>query len=354
MVPHARQRRPGALGALGTVAVLLVVACAPAGAAPTDEPTATTGGATEAMPTPGSTVQPTTGGASTRPTAGDGAIRIPLSGTAPDAIALDRDTAWILAGEGGTLMAVDLAGGREVRSIEVGFGATHLVLLDERTAAVARFDDSGNGFFLVLVDLATGSIRGIPTRALGGLARGGSDTLWALERAGRLLEVDPARNEVIGSVDVEIDQNVHTEVQWGAGSAWVGSDGTPVLRIAEEDLAIEAEIDVPSGLPFRFDGELLWGAGPTNLWAIDPATNAIVHDVTLVGVIEILAIDIDGDDAWLAVRRPGHVGRVLHLALPGGAVVAELDVSLPAAIRLAPDQAWVASYLGDELVGFPR
>ena len=54
------------------------------------------------------------------------------------------------------------------------------------------------------------------------------------------------------------------------------------------------------------------------------------------------------------LASPGHVGRVLRLALPGGAVVAEHDVSLPAAVRLAPNRAWVASYLENELVGFSR
>jgi hypothetical protein len=45
---------------------------------------------------------------------------------------------------------------------------------------------------------------------------------------------------------------------------------------------------------------------------------------------------------------------VLRLDLRSAAVVAEYPVSLPAAVRIGPDRAWVASYLENELVGFAR
>jgi hypothetical protein len=299
---------------------------------------------------PGDSIVPP---ASTASTPADDVVRIPVSGTAPGALVFAGSRAWVLAGEGGTLMEVDLVGRRELRSIEVGFGATHLAVLDG-VVAVGRFDDSGNGSHLVLVDLRTEEIRGVPTRPLGGLAVGDDGIVWALEQAGRLLKVDVGAGEIVAELAVEIGANVHTEVQWGAGSAWVGSDGTPVLRVRGDGLAIEATIDVPSGLPFLFEAGLVWGAGPTFLWAIDPTTNAVVRNVALDDVIEILGMAIDDEEAWLAVRRPGHVGRVLRLTLPAGDVVAELEVSLPAAVKIGPDRAWVASYLDNELVGFSR
>ena len=283
----------------------------------------------------------------------DAPVRIPLSGAAPDAIVLDGDTAWVLAGEGGTLMEVNLAAGRELRSIDVGFGATHLALPSPGVAAVARFDDSGSGTFLPIVDLETGSRDTVETGALGGLARGEGGVVWALEKAGRLLKVDTAARRVVGAAPVDIGQNVHTEVQWGAGSAWVGSDGTPVLRIGD-DLSIEATIRVDTGLPFLVRDGLVWGAGPEQLWAIDPASNAVTRRLPLEDVAEILALDVDGAEAWLAVRHPDQVGAVIRLDLASGDVVAEHAISLPAAVRLAPDRAWVASYLTNELLGFSR
>lgn len=281
-------------------------------------------------------------------------IRIPLSGAAPDAILLDGDRAWVLAGEGGTLMDVDLAAGRELRSIDVGFGATHLAMPDPGRIAVARFDDSGNGSFLVIVDVATETVTGVETGALGGLAGGTDGVVWALEKADRLLRVDTRTGRVIDDVVVDIGENVHLEVQWGEGSAWVGSDGGRMLRIAGTEPAVEATIAVPTGIPFLVDEGLVWGAGPTELWALDPATNDVVRHVPLEGVIEILGLDVEGDEAWLAVRRAGRIGRVLRLDTATGEVIGEHAVELPAAVRIAPDRAWVASYLDNTLVGFPR
>jgi hypothetical protein len=333
---------------LAAVALSVMAACGGGGISPSpsSSPTDVAGASTE----PG-TASPNPAESPASP--GD-PIRIPLSGAAPDAIAIDGATAWVLTGEGGTLIEVDLARQVEVRSIAVGFGATHVVLPDQGSAAVGRFDDSGTGAFLPIVDLASGELASVTTRALGGLARGDDGIVWALEKADRLLKVDARTHRVVDDLAVEIGDNVHTEVQWGHGSAWVGSDGTPVVRVSGADLSIEATVEVTSGLPFLVEGGLVWGAGPKELWAIDPATNAVARRVPLDDLIEILALDVDGDDAWLGVRHPGYVGAVLRLDLRTGRVVAEHAVSLPAAVRLTADRAWVASYMTNELLGLTR
>ena len=329
----------------------VMAACSGGGASP--PPSLAT--ARPSSTAPPSTIQPSLGASTPAPPtdAAEAPIRIPLSGAAPDAIALDGKTAWVLAGEGGTLMEVDLAVRREVRSIDVGFGATHLALPTSGVAVVARFDSSDSGSFLPVVDLASGAVDGIQTRALGGLARGERGVVWALEQAGTLLQVDVAKRAVAGHVSVAIGQNVHTEVQWGAAAAWVGSDGTPVLRIGG-DLELEATIPVDTGLPFLVRDGLVWGAGPEQVWAIDATSNRVVRRVPLTNVFEVLAIDVEGDEAWLAIRHPGPVGAVLRLDLASGAVLEEHRISLPSAVKIAADRAWVASYLTNELVGFER
>jgi hypothetical protein len=317
---------------------VVVAACGPV--APSLAPTLT--------PSPPRPTAPAGTGA-----AATGVARIQLSGAAPDAILLDGDRAWVLAGEGGTLMEVDLAAGREIRAIEVGFGATHLARVGDHTIAVGRFDDSVTGAYLLLVDTESERILGVPTDELGGLATASGGQLWALQKDGLVLEVDGNRAGVVGEVGVEIAQNVHTEIQWGLGFAWAGSDGTPTLQVNGESLEVET-VEVPTGIPFLFAGRHLWGAGPSAVWAIDGRTNEVTTEVPLVDVAEILGMDVDGHEAWLAVRRPGQAGRVLRLDLGTGAVLDEHEVSLPAAIRLGPERAWVASYLDDELLGFPR
>jgi len=330
----------------------VMAACSGGGASP--PPSALGSAGLSLAPLP-ATDEPSVRATTSPPATDDAAapIRIRLSGAAPDAIALDGMTAWVLAGEGGTLMEVDLVARREVRSIDVGFGATHLALPMPRVAVVARFDSSDSGTFLPVVDLESGAVHGIETRALGGLARGDDGVVWALEPAGQLLKVDAVKRAVVGKVPVVIGQNVHTEVQWGAGAAWVGSDGTPVARIGGE-LQPEATIAVDTGLPFLVRDGLVWGAGPEQVWAIDADSNTVVRRVPLTNVFEVLALDVEGDEAWLAIRHPGPVGAVLRLDLASGAVLEEHRISLPSAVKIAADRAWVASYLTNELVGFAR
>ena len=328
------------------IVLAAMAACAPGSPSPV-RPSASSGIPTAPSGSAGASGPATTPGAAEP-------IRIPLSGAAPDAILLDGTRAWVLTGEGGTLLEVDLAARREVRAIEIGFGPTHLGMPDAGLIAVARFDDSSLGAYLALVDLASGRVTGVETRELGALAAGDDGVAWALEKADRLLKVDTRSGEVVGDVAVDVGEEVHVEVQWAAGSAWVGSDATPTVRIAGDDLAIQATIEVPGGIPFVVRDGLVWGGGPASVWAIDPATNAIAREVPLGDVIEILGMDVDGDEGWLAVRRGGRAGRVLRLDLASGRVLEEHRVELPAAVRLAPDRAWVASYLSNELLGFPR
>jgi outer membrane protein assembly factor BamB len=281
-------------------------------------------------------------------------VRIPLSGATPDAIVLDGDTAWVLTGEGGTLLEVDLEAQAEVRSIDVGFGATHLALPLPGVAAVGRFDDSSTGGYCLMVSLETDDAYPVTTAELGSLSGGEDGVVWALEKADRLLKIDAATGAVLGSTAVEVGENVHVEVRWAGGAAWVGSDGLPLVRVDGDDLDDHRTIEVDEGIPFLFEGGLLWGAGPSQLWALDPATGEVTRRIALENLIEILALDIEGEEAWIAARRPGHVGTVLHLDLATEAVVGEVPIDLPAAVAIAPERVWVASYSTNELVGIER
>jgi hypothetical protein len=90
------------------------------------------------------------------------------------------------------------------------------------------------------------------------------------------------------------------------------------------------------------------------VWAIDPKSNRITRRVPLDDLSEILALDIDADEAWIAARRPGRIGTVVQLDLKTAQVVSKHAVSLPAGVRITPDRAWVTSYDTNELVGFDR
>ena len=102
------------------------------------------------------------------------------------------------------------------------------------------------------------------------------------------------------------------------------------------------------------DGGLVWGARETEVWAIDPTTNTVVKRVPLDDVSEILGMDVEGDDAWLAIRHPGRIGAVIRVDLATGAQTEDHPASLPAAIEIDGDTVWVTDYETDSLLGFSR
>jgi hypothetical protein len=284
---------------------------------------------------------------------GDPVTRVALSGQAPAALAIDGNRIWVYEVESGDLSLVEPAAGRETHSIHFGGLGSHVVVGRNGTIYVARFDTGGSGKHLLVIEPDSGKIGGVETGPLGALALGEDGSLLALEKADRLLRVDPATRAIVGNVSVDINDE-HMEVVAAAGGAWVASDHTPVRRVAVPSLRVEATIDAGGGIPFVARGGLVWGARPDAIWAIEPAANALGRTVALADVSEILAMDIDADDAWIAVRKPGGDGAVIRVNLANGGVVGEHPVSLPSAVRISGDRVWVASYLTNELLGFAR
>jgi hypothetical protein len=79
-----------------------------------------------------------------------------------------------------------------------------------------------------------------------------------------------------------------------------------------------------------------------------------VKRVPLTDLNEILALDIAGDEAWIAARRPGRVGTVIQFDIGTRQVRASYEASLPAGVRIGSDRAWVTDYETGELIGFER
>ena len=76
--------------------------------------------------------------------------------------------------------------------------------------------------------------------------------------------------------------------------------------------------------------------------------------IPLKDVSEILGMDVEGDDAWIAIRHPGRMGAVIRIDLATGRQTEDHPASLPAAIEIAGDTVWVTDYETDALLGFAR
>jgi hypothetical protein len=259
----------------------------------------------------------------------------------------------VILTDSGGLVEVDLATERVIRTIDIPAGGSQVVATPDGTIYVGRYAADSAGQTIAVVDVSSGQFTGIAIEPIGGLAVEGS-SLWALQSSGRVTRIDRASLRSTGSVSVHVDTDAHMDAVAGAGSVWVSGDRTPVRRIAGSKPRVTAEIETGGGIPLAFEGGLVWGARPDQVWAIDPKSNRISRRVPLDDLSEILALDVDGDEAWIAARRPGRIGTVVQLDLKTAQVVSEQAVSLPAGVRIAPDRAWVTSYDTNELVSFTR
>lgn len=298
------------------------------------------------------------GGGASQPSASTGeVVHIALDGDGPLGIDFVGEHAWVVLTDSGGLVEVDLATRQVLRTIEIGAAGQQVVAGADGMLYIGRYTTGTDGNGILKVDPSSGTTSGIRIGPIGGLALDG-EHLWALERTGEVSRIDASPGSLLGPVTVPVDQDAHMDLVASDGSAWVSGDRTPVHRISGDGskASVAADIETGGGIPLAVEGGLVWGARPDELWAIDPASDAVTRHVALVGVDEILAmaVDVEAGEAWVAIRKPGRVGAVIAVDVATGTVLSDTPVSLPAGIRLTADHAWVTDYESDELVGIPR
>ena len=194
---------------------------------------------------------------------------------------------------------------------------------------------------LVAIDSADGALRASVEAGelCCDLTTDGTD-VWALDPAGRLLQIGDGGVDRADPVDIDA-RNAHTNVVYVGGSLWVSSDTTPLHRI-DPATGASTDVDVGGGVPFLEHDGLVWGASPTEIWAVDPTTGQVSLRITLSGTTEVLSLNFDdADDMWVGVRGPGRVGAVLQIDHDTGEVKTELPVDIPACIEFGFGSIWI-------------
>jgi hypothetical protein len=259
--------------------------------------------------------------------------------------------AWVVATDAGQLIDVDLVTG-STTPMDIGSSPNWVKVIDDRRLVLSRYGTTPGRATLEIIDVTDGHVTPIAADPIDGLDvddRG----IWAFAKGGTVLAAD-TDGKIVGQTPVDITENEHMDLVGTGGAVFASSDSTPVRRVDREPIAVSATIETGGGVPFVADDGLVWGARHDELWAIDPAAGAVTRRFPLTDVSEILDLDVEGDDAWIAVRHPGRIGAVIRLDLATGEEVADIPAELPAAVVIAGDRTWVTDYEAGALLGFDR
>ena len=161
----------------------------------------------------------------------------------------------------------------------------HLYRVDPETATVAVTADLGD----LCCDLTEGA----------GL-------VWALERSGQVVGVDPSSGSVGVRMPVELDLNAHNNVVFAGGYVWVSSDTTALFRF-DPATGRRSELDVGGGVPFLARRRVASGAPrrpSSGRWTPGPARSSGGSPCRT--RLEVMALAIESDDG---VGRPAPPGR---------------------------------------------
>lgn len=263
---------------------------------------------------------------------------IDVGGTQLLGLAVTSDAVWPVSFDASTISRVDPDTNTVTTAYDVPGAASALAL--GNVIWVASY---GGPRSVVAIDPSTGAVM---TTAQAGevccdLTSDDEGDVWAIDPGGRLVEFSDGG--VSRGLPVAIDaRNAHTNVVWAGGSLWVSSDTTPLHRV-DPATGATTDIDVGGGVPFLVHDGLVWGASPTTIWAVDPATGQVAERIELQGSTEVISMNFDSEgDLWVGIRRAGRAGRVLQLDRATGNVKSELrDVDIPARIEFGFGSIWV-------------
>ena len=268
-----------------------------------------------------------------------------MGGTQLLGLAVTSDAVWPVSFDAGTISRVDPTTNTVTMSFDVPGAASALAV--NGVVWVASY---GGPSSLVAIDSADGALRASVEAGelCCDLTTDGTD-VWAIDPAGRLLQIGDGGVDRADPVDIDA-RNAHTNVVYAGGSLWVSSDTTPLHRI---DVATGAttDIDVGGGRAIPRARRAAWGASPTEIWAVDPATGQVAERIAIEGSTEVLSLNFDDEgDVWVGIRRAGRVGAVLQLDRATGEVKTELrDVDIPARIEFGFGSIWITDSASSSL-----
>ena len=254
-------------------------------------------------------------------------------------LAADSRHVWAVAFESSSLVSIDPTTNQVTATVDLDDGAASALAVDDQIWVVAYAMAGGSS--LTRVDGPTAEVTGtFPTDELCCDLSADDRGLWAIDPNGAAVRFDLGFGELVDRYEIDVDRNVHVNGVFAGDAYWYSSDTTPLSRLDPATGAIDT-FDVGGGVPFLARDGLLWGASPTEVWAVDDATGQVVETIAVPDSIEVMSLEVTVDDVFVGMRHPGRRGAVLQLDRATGAEITEIDVDIPARMVIGFSSVWV-------------
>ena len=224
---------------------------------------------------------------------------IDIGGTQLLGMTVTSDAIWAISFDAGTIARVDPTTNTVTASYDVPGAASALAV--NGVVWVASYDGPRS---LVAIDSTDGALRASVEAGelCCDLTTDGTD-VWAIDPAGRLLQIGDGGVDRADPVDVDSAQRPHQRRVRGREPVGI-ERSTPLHRI-DPATGATTDVDVGGGVPFLEHAGLVWGASPTEIWAVDPATGQVAERSALDGSTEVLSLNFDAeDDVWVGIVGP--------------------------------------------------
>ena len=241
-------------------------------------------------------------------------------GAVPSRIAAGLGAEWATSYDNGTLLRIDSSESAVVQTIQVGHGATGVVV-DAGDVWVADTLDNR----LARVDASTDEVvQQIPVGTSPGDVAAGAGAVWVANAGdGTVSRIDPLTGAVLGVTRVGPSPS---GIAVGAGAVWVALSGaSTVARLDPRTGQLQQTIQVgsgPSAVAVGRDGVWVANELDSTVSLIDPITNSVVLTRAVAGAPTALAAV--GSGVWVTADSPlltmiTASGQVRTVAIPSPA-----------------------------------
>jgi DNA-binding beta-propeller fold protein YncE len=236
-------------------------------------------------------------------------IPVGATGSGPAAVAFGAGAVWVPVAVPGSLWAIDPATDKVTARISLGGPLRGSISVSATRGAVWVAASGGTG----TGDASTGGtlfridprrkrvVAEIPLPAEPVALAAEPSAVWVATSSGRVLQLRPKDNRVLGGVDAGGPLGFNQTIAVGAGAVWLADPfDEQVVRIDPESRQVLARIPAGAATTLAATGDAVWVVSSIGLLRVDPAKDRVVASTSDPGLRRTRLVAAGAGAVWTA------------------------------------------------------